>query len=315
MAANVKGTAQLRIYQEWAKTLIASREQAPAPTWKEFCVEVPSIGRSTLHTWFLNQAKVRKWTGKRVYNNLSSQNWQVWNDRYELSYEFDGDEIDDDIDGLIQNAVMSARSDGPKWAKHEDQLVATALEAGDSSLCHDGQNFFDDAHPYDVDGIGTSGTFDNDLQLALTPTNYQTAREVFLGMKGPDGYPINDPANIKLVVPVQLELTAMQILNQGNVTMAATIGVFGTGGPSPNLLAGTAKPVVNRYLTDATTWYLTGEDGILKPLMFQRRLPVQHDQEDRDSQIYRDEHKIRFGAWARHAVSYTLPQLAVRSKP
>lgn len=315
MAVNVKSSAQRRVYEEWSKTLIASREQAPSPVWKEFCVEVPSTSKSTLHGWFLNQARVRKWEGKRVYNNLSTQTWQVFNDKYELSYEFDADEIDDDVDGLVVNAVMAARNDGAKWAKHEDQLVAEALEAGTTSLCHDGQNFFDDAHPYDVDGIGTSSTFDNDLSLALTPTNYQTAREVFLAMKGPDGLPIVDPANIKLVVPVTLEFTAMQILQPGNVTMGTAIGLFGTGGPSPNMHAGTAKPIVNRYLTDATAWYLTGQEGILMPLMFQRRTPVQRDEEDRDSEIYRAEHKVRFSGWARHKVSYTLPQLAIRSKP
>ena len=70
-------------------------------------VEVPSVGKSTLHAWFLNQSRVREWIGPRQYNNLSSKTWEVFNKDYELSYQFHRNQIDDDLEGLV--AEMDAR--------------------------------------------------------------------------------------------------------------------------------------------------------------------------------------------------------------
>lgn len=318
MAINVKANAQ-RIYEEWSKALLSARAAAPAPIWPGYCVEVPSKGRFTTHAWFLDQAKPRLWVGKRQYNNLSTATWQVWNKDYELSYEFEAREIDDDLDGLVANAVTSARNVGAKWMKHEDLIVAQALEAGNTSLCWDGQNFFDDAHPYDIDGIGTAATFDNDLTLALNHTNLDTALQVFESMVGVDGMPIVSDGPIYLEVPVALGLTAMQVTADGVISTAATRALFSQNAPAPNLQIRPVIPRVNKYLNldgaNATTWYLTRADGIVKPLMFQRRQGVETYEQGRDSQIYFDEKKIRFGSDARHQVSYTLPQLALRSKP
>lgn len=317
MAVNVKSAAQ-RVYQEWNKSLMAGRAAAPPPIHPAFSVEVPSGGKFTVHSWFLNQARPKRWSGKREFNNLSTQTWTVHNDEeYALDYEFERNELEDDIDGLVMNAVAAARSSGSKWAQQEDYLCALALEAGATSTCHDGQNFFDDAHPYDPDGIGTSGTFDNDLTLALNNGNLNDALDVFASIVAEDGMPILSSEPVNLVVPVALRRDALDATYDGVVSTAAARGLFSANAPAPNLLSQAVKVVVNPYLNldgaNPTAWYLTRGDGIVKPIMFQRRRALETYELGQDSEIFIMEKKIRFGGDARHKASYTKPSLGLRS--
>jgi len=317
MAVNVK-TAIQDIYKEWNTSLLAGRAAAPAPIHPAFSVEVPSGGKYTVHSWFLDQASVARWNGKRNFKNLSTASWTVHNDEeYALDYEFERNEIEDDVTGVVQNAVSSAMNMGKKWAQHEDVLCHAALEAGSTSLCWDGQNFFDDAHPYDIDGIGTSGTFDNDLALALNNTNLNTALDTFASMVDESGMPIVSDGPIDLWVPVALRKAAMEATYDGVVSTAAARGLFSANAPAPNLLNQAVRVNVSQYLnrdgTRATTWYLTRSDGIVKPILFQRRRALETYELGVDSEIYVMEKKIRFGGDARHKASYTKPQLALRS--
>lgn len=308
-------SAVQRMYQEWRKDLMTSRMAAPPEQWRDYAVEVPSAGKSTLHAWFLNQARVRQWVGPRHYNNLSMKSWEVFNKDYELSYQFHRNQLDDDLDGLVNDAAMDAKNSGAKWAKFEDELVATALEAGTSALCWDGQYFFDTDHPIDPDSVSTSNTFDNDRALALNHANYGTVLQAFKDFRSVDNYPVGDAGSYVLMVPTALELTARSILNDQYITPATAFILATTTGASPNPFVGSARLVVNRYLTDTTRWYLFASDGILKPLMLQRRTGIETFETDESSEIYYNEGIYRFGSNARLNVSYALPQFAITSKP
>ena len=71
--------------------------------------------------------------------------------------------------------------------------------------------------------------------------------------------------------------------------------------------------VVNPWLkSEATRWYLMASMGDIKPLMIQRRQPL--EVLDDDSLVYESK-IVRFGGSQRKACSYTLPQLALTSAP
>lgn len=309
-----------RVYSEWDKTLMDPNLPDPPTFWQNLAVEVPAASRSTLYTWFLNQCLPRKWEGKRHFNDLGhTLTWRVFNELYELSYEYDAREQDDDVDGIVTNAVMAAMNDRIKWKQYEDYKVAKALEAGTTSLCYDGQNFFADAHPVDPTGI-TAGTYDNKLALALTHANLNTALLVFRQeMKDPSGMPIISSDPIRLVVPEALRQTALEVTAPGMISTAATRGLLSANAPAPNIITSPVVVDVNPYLnldgTNATTWYLTRSSGIVKPLMFRRRSGLERMQSDKSSDYYMETGKLRFGASAGFAVSYTRPELALYSKP
>jgi phage major head subunit gpT-like protein len=319
MAVNVKSAIQ-DIYREWNSTLLAAMQGMPPSVRGDYVVEVPSAGKYTVHSWFLNQARVRRWTGQRQFNNLSTASWTVHNDEeYELSFEFESREIEDDLSGLVGNAVNAARNTAGKWAQHQDLLCAQALEAGLTSTCWDGQNFFDDSHPYDPDSIGTSGTFDNKHSLALTTANIETLLTVFRSMLDPSGMPVVSSSPIVLMVPEALRWKAIQATTDATVAMSAARGLFSADQPTPSLMTQAVRVVVNPYLNldgaNPNRWYLVRMDGAVKPILFQRRSSLETFEQGTDSEVYFVERKIRFGGNARHKASYTLPQLAITSSP
>lgn len=313
MAVTIKAAAN-RIYQEFRTDFFKELDAAPR-VWPEYAMEVPSSSKSTLHAWLANQHGVREWIGPRQAKSMGSRTWEVTNKKFELTYEFERDQIDDDLSGLVAAAVMSARQQGEKWARHEDLLVAQVLEAGVSTNCWDGQYFFDTDHPIDVDGISTSSTFDNDRALALSHANYDTVRTAFLGFKNVDNTPMVMPQGMVLLVPPALETKARQIVQDPYGTPAVAYGLVATTGASPNPFAGSARVVVNQYLTSDTRWYLLA-GGMMKPIMLQRRRPLELDDSGGPgSDLWWKEEKIEIGGSARYNASYTLPQLAITSAP
>jgi len=312
MAVKIPAAAN-RVFQEFRTDFLKSSQEAET-FWREYAMEVPSRSRSTMHAWLANQATVREWKGPRQAKSMSGRTWEVVNRKWELTYEFERDQLDDDLEGLVVSSVMEARNSGQKFARHEDKLVADTLELGISTNCWDGQFFFDTDHPVDIDGV-VSGTFDNDLALALTHANFQTAVEKMMRFKNEDGSPKVMPGGLMLMVPPELELTGKQIVEIDLLTPGAAYGLFGTAGVSKNPLIGKARLFMNPYLTDSARWYLMATGGMIKPLMLQRRRPLETSEEGEDSTLYFEEEKFRIGGSARYAASYTLPELAITSKP
>lgn len=307
-------TAANRIFQEFRRDYMAELDQAPT-LWRDYAAEVPVSGKSSLFMWLANQASVREWIGPRQHKNLSTRTWEVTHRTWELSYEFDARQIADDIEGVTASAVTAARNFGQKFARHEDSLVASVLEAGVSTNCWDGQYFFDTDHPVDIDGV-TSGTWDNDLGLTLNHTNFNTAQVTMLGWKNPDGSPMLPVGgNWLLMVPPALKLQGQQVVEVPNLTAAASIGLFGTGGMNSNPFYGAARLVVNQYLTDTTRWYLLYSSGDMKPLLFLRKQALEVEEIGPGSELYYNERKIQIGGSARYDVTYGIPQLALTSKP
>ncbi len=312
MAVNVVAAAN-RIFQEFNTTMLKAFDESPR-VWPAYAMEVPSSSRSSMYAWLADQATVREWSGSRVANEMGTRTWEVINRQFELTYKFKVNQINDDLSGLVGAAVMRARSDGRKWARHEDLLMATVLEAGTSALCYDGQYFFDTDHPVDLDGISSTSTYSNSLSGVLTHANYNAALVQMHSYKLEDGSPMVPPGTkLSLIVPPALALTAKQIVSIETLTAAAAYGLYGTGGMSTNPFVGTATIVENAYLTSTTRWYLTADDAGIKPLMFQRRQALETNEQGVGTQLYFDKKEISIGGDARYEGSYTLPQLALTS--
>jgi phage major head subunit gpT-like protein len=308
---NVVAPAVDHLFQEFRTDLFKAIDEAPEE-WRDYAMEVPSSSRSSLHAWLANQAVVEEAIGPMKFKGMSSRSWEVLNRKWRLGFEFDRDQIDDDLSGLTSSALMQARAMGGKFVRHQNLLLAATREAGTSALCHDGQFFYDTDHPIDVDGV-TSGTFDNDLALALTHANANTALTGMMNYKNVDGSPMVPMQGIVCRVPTALAMTAKQIFEIDTLTPAAAYGLFGTSGASKNPLVGRARVVVDQYLTVTNAWYLDAIDGPIKPFMLQSRRPLEMEEQGPGSPIYFEEEKIRFKGSARYAASYTLPQLSLRS--
>jgi phage major head subunit gpT-like protein len=216
---------------------------------------------------------------------------------YEASIEVNHADIKDDQTGQYG---IQAKSIGESAKAFPDELVfETLLPGGFTSLCYDGQYFFDTDHP-----IGETGsTQSNKITSALDATSFQTARTMLRKMKDDFGRPtINRNMDLLIVVPADLEATAETILEALVNSNGAT-----------NTLKGKARILVADWLADTNNWYLLNVAGVIKPFVVQERefIPFEALEEGSESNFMRK--KNYYGTYWRGNAGYGLYQKAVGS--
>lgn len=79
------------------------------------------------------------------------------NKDFELTLELERNDILDDQYGLFNPVAEEIGRSSRKWP---DQQLIKLIKAGTTTLCHDGQNFFDIDHPIDryTPSLGTRPT-------------------------------------------------------------------------------------------------------------------------------------------------------------
>lgn len=111
---------------------------------------VPSSTKEEKYGWLGELPGMREWIGPRVIHNFAEHSYAIKNRKFELTVGVDKDDIEDDNLGTY---TPRFRVMGRSAARHPEELVFGALKDGFTSLCYDGQNFFDTDHPVlDADG-------------------------------------------------------------------------------------------------------------------------------------------------------------------
>lgn len=126
-----------------------------APTWDKIATRVPSTSKSNTYGWMNQVPRFSEWTGQRVLANIATSGYQIVNKDFEATVSVKSTDIEDDELG---NYAMLFAELGDAAAKFPDELVFALLAAGSSTLCYDGQYFFDVDHPVypNTDGTGTA---------------------------------------------------------------------------------------------------------------------------------------------------------------
>ncbi|MCR6497083.1 Mu-like prophage major head subunit gpT family protein [Thermomonas sp. S9] len=144
---------------------------AATPTdWEKIATRVPSSNTSNTYGWLNQFPKLREWVGDRVAKDMASSAYQVQNKLYEGTVAVKRTDIEDDNVGVYTPLFAEM---GRAAKAHADELVFALLAAGETTLCFDGQNFFDTDHPVypNVDGTGTAALVAN-LQAGTDPAWY-----------------------------------------------------------------------------------------------------------------------------------------------
>ncbi len=263
--------------------------------WQEVATKVPSTARSENYAWIGSIPRLRKMKGERVPKKLLEHTYSITNEEYEASIEVNHADIKDDQTGQYG---IQARSIGESAKAFPDELVfETLLPGGFTSLCYDGQYFFDTDHP--IGELGT--TQSNKITSALDATSFKTARAMLRKMQDDFGRPsMNRNMDLLLVVPADLESTAELLLeserNADNTT---------------NVLKGKARILVADWLADTNNWYLLNVSGLIKPFIVQERefIPFEALEEGSESNFMRK--KNFYGTYWRGNAGYGLYQKAV----
>jgi phage major head subunit gpT-like protein len=116
-----------------------------------------------------------------------------------------------------------------------------------------------------------------------------------------------------LVVPPDLQWTAMELLNS---TYYADLIAAGEGEQklAKNVLKGKLDQLVSPYLTDTNNWFVLCTRGIIKPVIFQSRIPVEFEalEGESESGFMRDQYI--YGVRARYNAGYGPWQMAYGSQ-
>jgi phage major head subunit gpT-like protein len=118
--------------------------QAATSRYKEVAMVVPSTTQETTYGWLGQFPNLREWVGDRVIKNLEAHGYAVKNKLFESTVKVKRTDVEDDQYG-IYGPLMEEM--GRTSGDHPDDLIFTLLALGFSTLCYDGQNFFDTDHP------------------------------------------------------------------------------------------------------------------------------------------------------------------------
>lgn len=114
------------------------------PMWNKVAMPVPSTTSEEKYGWLGATTKFREWVGDRVHQNLKLHDYSIKNKTFENTVDVPREAVEDDQYGTYTPLVQQLGQDA---ALHPDELVFSLLAAGFTTLCYDGQYFFDTDHP------------------------------------------------------------------------------------------------------------------------------------------------------------------------
>ena len=278
-------------------------EDAATMVWAEKIAHINETDQSSEEYVLSSMTpQMRRWIGGRDAKRLLTQTITLTNELFETTVVGKVQDWQYDKTGQLNvrigELVKRARS-------HWNKLATEALVAGTSTLCYDGQYFFDTDHSF-----GSSGTLKNLLtssevaSLDVTTTTAPTAAEMANAILGlisyfqnyldDQGEPIHEgAAQFMVMVPANMAGAAYQ---------ATTKAMLATGSTAvDNPLLGQQFNVsiqVNPRLTETTKIYCFRTDGPTKPLILQQRGGLKVSAKAEGSDFEHDNNEWEFGVAA-----------------
>jgi phage major head subunit gpT-like protein len=288
-----------KLLEAGLKTIFFEAYQQAPTHYPQVATIIPSSKDKETYGWLGALPMMREWIDERLPRGLAAHDFTIENKNWELSISVDRNALDDDQYGQIKARITAM---GEEAARHIDQLVFGLLGDGFTTLCYDGQNFFDTDHPVD----GGASTQSNKGTAALSATNYALARAAMMSFKDDQGKVMGIVPDI-LLVPPMLEETARQILNSDFYP------AFGEGN-SANPWKGSAELIVSPHLNSASNWFLLCTKRAVKPAILQMRKEVSFSALEDNSERGFIRREFIYGADARYNVGLGMWQFAYGSQ-
>lgn len=261
---------------------------------------------SETYKWLGMAPAMREWIGGRQAKGFRTDGITIVNKNFEATLEVLVDEIRRDKTGQVMVRVRElAERTNAHWAS----LLSALLIAAESSVCYDGQYFFDTDHVED-----DSGSQSNDLTSDINTTTAPTAGEMetailksieaILGFKDNQGEPMNEGARMfEVMVPVPFMSAAAgaigsQIIVDSSTSRTNRILTLGSLGGFQVALR------VNPRLTWTTKFATFRADGQTKALIRQEEEGVTMTAIAEGSELEFKERKHHYGVKAIRNVGY-----------
>ncbi len=284
-------------------------EQTPT-YFQKIATEIPSNTREMRHAWLDRIPQMREWLGERVINNLAVRLQSIENRLFEDTVGVKRTDIEDDLIGVYRPVIEELAMQAKLWP---DKIVVDALQAGTKTLGYDGQNFFDTAHPQNMDD--PSSPLQSNLLLGhdLDVDALGDAIQTMMSFIGADGKPLEIVPDL-LVVPPQMKFRAARLLQAELIGRDITLATGHGAAADTNVLRGSLDLLtLPRLANDPKAFFILCTKRALRPIIFQNREAPEFTaltKPDDQNAFMRDE--FLFGVRARGAAALSAWFLCVK---
>jgi len=259
---------------------------------------------SETYNWLGQTPRMREWIASRQAKGFTGNGVTIVNKHYEATIEVQKKDVRRDKTPQLRARMQEFRSTGDD---HWDELLTDLLIAAESTVCYDGQYFFDTDHTE-----GDSGTQDNDIAADIStapasihgvttaPSNEEMQWAIvkgiaqIMGFKDDRARPMNTRGRkFAVVVPTPLWQPAMQA-----TTVSSTLALLQQ--MNPNMVPGLELAVhMNPRLTWTDKFAVFRTDAPVKSFIRQTEQEVELKVKGEGSEFEFDNDAWQFGidAW------------------
>ncbi|CAN5881269.1 Mu-like prophage major head subunit gpT family protein [soil metagenome] len=138
-----------------------------APIYNKLASTTKSVGAEEAYGWLGQLPQIREWLGPRHVSSLSTEGFKIQNRKFESTISIKRTDFEDDRVGVLGPLFEDM---GMRVAEFPDILLAELISSGFTSVCYDGQYFFDTDHPIDTHSGEPSSA--SNMQAGAGPTWY-----------------------------------------------------------------------------------------------------------------------------------------------
>ncbi|KQS90305.1 Mu-like prophage major head subunit gpT family protein [Rhizobium sp. Leaf386] len=246
--------------------ILARLDTGPAAWVNDIAMRVTSDQAIETYAWLGSAPQLREFIGGRQPAELAELSFTISNKDYEGSIRIQSKDMRRDKLGMITIRVNQLAD---RANDHPAKLLSALIIAGESTVCYDGQYFFDTDHTE-----GNSGTQSNDITATAVAPTAPTVDEfskavmkaiaALYAIKDDKGEPTNQSASeFQLQVPIAYMAVALE-------AVTALLGDGGKNNTLPVLKGKFSLTVVpNPRLTWTTKFAIFRTDEAAKPFILQ----------------------------------------------
>lgn len=282
---------------------------ARAPLWfPKLAQRENSDSETNRYYWTEDMGEMERWVGATALEAISARTFDVKNDKWKKGYEVDLFDIRNDRVGLYSN---NARQLGMLAARWPETMLKHVLLGGDSFVCYDGQPYWDDSHPVNMDDP-SKGTYSNLFEnTPFSPANWIAVSTTMKLYKSASGIALGTrPTHV--FCAADIETPIRQFFRS---TMLSTTDGINVPGGHDNIHRGECEVEMIPELP-AGWWIVCDMSQFIRPFVYQVGMdPVFIAQTEWSSERVFEKHKYAFGVMAYGEAFPTLPQLSILCRP
>lgn len=279
------------------------------PFYPRISTIIPSDGADEEYGMMGSVPAIREWLDDRQFYTPRAAKFTLKNKLWEGSERIEKTDIRDDRLALYGPRLEQL---GQRATRHPDKLLlSTVVINGTSSLCYDGQFFFDTDHAF-----GSSGTQSNSLSIDIVDPTAPTIDEfnsalsqalnAMMGFKDDQGELLQD--DVLFANNQEMQLLLLVPLAYRNVAIKCqSAGILINNGQT-NVVTVVAEVVSSARMT-GNIFDLYRVDTPFKPYVFQAREPLSRQMKGMDDIEFKD---VKFMTQARYNLGYGAWWNAVR---